>query len=198
MPLPYDIPSPAKRRGVEDVLLEQDDEDGVVSPPSPNLERRPRTTGAELEAAPAAAGGIRRRGTADDVADDEGVSPIQRGIARVGTILSAAHAQDFERRKRPGVVGRSPVGPVGGAGLDDDEEEEEEDDDDDEYGDDDDGEGDGDGEGNRGTGGGGGMSERRREREEAAEAQRDRQDVEIADDIIRRQRSRVGQPAGES
>ncbi|KAL8749221.1 MAG: hypothetical protein Q9184_006895 [Pyrenodesmia sp. 2 TL-2023] len=29
-------------------------------------------------------------------------SPVQRGIARVGTIMTEAHAQDFERKRRPG------------------------------------------------------------------------------------------------
>ena len=30
-------------------------------------------------------------------------TPLQRGMSRVGALMSEAHAQDFERRKRPGV-----------------------------------------------------------------------------------------------
>lgn len=32
---------------------------------------------------------------------------MQRGIARVGTIMTQAHAQDFERKRRPGLEQRS-------------------------------------------------------------------------------------------
>lgn len=158
VPLPYDIPSPNIRRGVEDTLLEQDEN---AAPPSPEIERRPRTTGADLEHAPSS-GNIRRRGTADDVADDDTATPIQRGIARVGTILGAAHAQDFERRRRPGVVGQSNT----------------------------DMDGDDDGKGNSSD------DEEDDEVDGSAEGDSDERDVEVAEDIIRRQRSKSGEPVG--
>ena len=40
-------------------------------------------------------------------------TPIIRGIARVGTVMAQAHAQDFERKRRP----RGDTGTVGVEGL---------------------------------------------------------------------------------
>ncbi|KAL8951182.1 MAG: hypothetical protein Q9222_002812 [Ikaeria aurantiellina] len=45
-------------------------------------------------------GSLRRR--TSSTPGVSGTTPIQRGIARVGTIMTQAHAQDFERRRRPG------------------------------------------------------------------------------------------------
>ena len=92
---------------------------------------------------------------------------MQRGIARVGTILGAAHAQDFERRRRPGVVGQSSSTDVDdgdGKGNSSDDEEEEEEEEDDVEG-------------------------------ESMEADSDKRDVEVVEDIISRQRSKRGEPA---
>ena len=53
-------------------------------------------------------------------------TPMQRGIARVGTIIAAAHAQDFEKKRRPGVGdGDGRDEGRGGVESDDDDEEEE-------------------------------------------------------------------------
>ena len=57
-------------------------------------------------------------------------TPIQRGIARVGTVIAQAHAQDFEKKRRPDVPeSASPYhGARTTAGVEssDDEDEEEE------------------------------------------------------------------------
>ncbi|KAL6722347.1 Xenotropic and polytropic retrovirus receptor 1 [Lecanora helva] len=60
-----------------------------------------------LEAQPSS-GSLRRR-TSHTLSS----TPIQRGIARVGTIMQQAHAQDFERKRRP--VAPEPASPYHGA-----------------------------------------------------------------------------------
>ena len=56
-------------------------------------------------------------------------TPIQRGIARVGTVIAQAHAQDFEKKRRPDVPeSASPyhgarTGPVESSDEEDEEEE---------------------------------------------------------------------------
>ena len=78
-------------------------------------------TSSNLEAQPQS-GSLRRRQTLSN-------TPIQRGMARVGTVIAQAHAQDFEKKRRPDVPeSASPyhgarTGPVESS---DEEEEEEE------------------------------------------------------------------------
>ena len=100
VPLPYELPLPATS-GLSDVP-----EDGPpLDPRPPHEPRRSHTgtpitaTGADIENALAqpSAGSLRRRQTA------ETLTPVQRGIARVGTIINQAHVQDFERKRRPAV-----------------------------------------------------------------------------------------------
>ena len=95
VPLPYDIPSPSSSTP---------EHEEPPSHPSPEQRRRPAPlqaspssagTSSNLEAQPQS-GFLRRRQTVPD-------TPIQRGIARVGTIMTQAHAQDFERKRRPDV-----------------------------------------------------------------------------------------------
>ena len=104
VPLPYEIPSPTSTSGTEDPSRPQEEN---MPPSSPQYQRRPsvqRTpqspaytaSGVDLENAPSPS--LRRRTTAT------ATTPIQRGIARVATIVTQAHAQDFERKRRPGVV----------------------------------------------------------------------------------------------
>lgn len=96
-------------------------------------------------------------------------TPIQRGIARVGTIMTQAHAQDFERKRRPDVPeSASPYhgARTGGVESSDDEEEEEE-----------------GSEGADGGAGGDGVEERRAADEENV------QDVQDAVEILRRHQS---------
>lgn len=97
VPLPYDLPSPAHAR-LPDVP--EDAHDRPMSAPTRSYRGTPyATTGADLEnvLSQPSAGSLRRRQTMD------GGTPIQRGIARVGTIMNEAHVQDFERKRGPGV-----------------------------------------------------------------------------------------------
>lgn len=71
-----------------------------------------------LEAQPSS-GSLRRRAPPN--------TPISRGIARVGTFITEAHAQDFERKRRPEPVEASPHHGSRSADLESSEEEEEED-----------------------------------------------------------------------
>ncbi|MCJ1321797.1 hypothetical protein MMC15_007142 [Xylographa vitiligo] len=105
VPLPYDISSEA---------LEQSESNHRKHSPSPQRNEpqhppepsRPRaSSGADLESATtggsaSSPGTMRRRNILQSRPSD---SPLQRGIVRVGTIMAAAHAQDFERRRRPGM-----------------------------------------------------------------------------------------------
>lgn len=97
VPLPYDITTPTSSTPGEE-------EEEPQSHPSPEQHRRPAPfqaspssagTSSNLEAQPQT-GSLRRRHTPTN-------TPIQRGIARVGTIMTQAHAQDFERKRRPDV-----------------------------------------------------------------------------------------------
>lgn len=96
VPLPYEFPSLPPTSGLPNV--------SEHGPPLDTLDRRPSyqastpsATGIDIESAPPASGFLRRRQTA------EALTPVQRGIARVGTAMNEAHAQDFERRRRPGL-----------------------------------------------------------------------------------------------
>lgn len=133
MPLPYEIPpSPTSS------LDEDDDEDPRSREQAPQKYRRqssqpeavPVASGAALENALSdpSSGSLRRRGHVQTAA-----TPVQRGIARVGTIMTQAHAQDFERKRKPGLEQRQSrfeaphSGGVSSDEEEDDEEEEEED-----------------------------------------------------------------------
>ena len=99
VPLPYDIPSPTSSIPEE---AETDQEAQSHPSPEQHQHRRPPPfqaspssagTSSNLEAQPQS-GSLRRRQTITN-------TPIQRGIARVGTMVTQAHAQDFERKRRP-------------------------------------------------------------------------------------------------
>ena len=101
VPLPYDIamPSPSAVEESRDQFAEQigSAEAGRLRPTESHL-----ASGAQVtpDASQPASGSLRRRqGSATAIP-----SPMQRGIARVGTIMTEAHAQDFERRRRPGAT----------------------------------------------------------------------------------------------
>jgi len=112
VPLPYELPSPASSP------LADVPEHGPPSERRPSHDLRlsqqatPASTGIDIERAASqpGSGSLRRRQTADTL------TPVQRGIARVGTAINQAHAQDFERKRRPG---------LGDVGEDKDAEEEE-------------------------------------------------------------------------
>ena len=95
VPLPYDIMTPSPSTP---------EENEPETHPSPDVHRRPPPlqaspssmgTSSNLEAQPQS-GSLRRRQTLSS-------TPIQRGIARVGTVIAQAHAQDFEKKRRPDV-----------------------------------------------------------------------------------------------
>ena len=121
VPLPYEIASPSPSIP---------EEEEPQPHPSPEQHRRtapfqasPSSVGtsSNLEAQPQS-GSLRRRQTLSN-------TPIQRGIARVGTIMTQAHAQDFERKRRPDVPqSASPFHGARTAAVEssDDEDEEEE------------------------------------------------------------------------
>lgn len=63
------------------------------------------TTGADLEqGSHTATSSLRLRRSRTDPP----TTPMARGIHRVGTLINEAHAQDFERRNRAGIVGDNP------------------------------------------------------------------------------------------
>ncbi|THD00369.1 hypothetical protein EYZ11_000096 [Aspergillus tanneri] len=75
VPLPYEVPSPQEETDRPSEAQSHEQTTTAVQQPSIDVEHgTPSTPGASLRA---------------------------RGISRVGTMLASAHAQDFERRKRP-------------------------------------------------------------------------------------------------
>ena len=161
VPLPYEIepPSPSQMHdhrpmgsqppATEDHIQQRSRYDGASSPvdgsaPSSTLEAQPSS------------GSLRRRTTLSS-------TPLQRGIARVGTIMGQAHAQDFERKRRPGAP--EPASPYHGARTT----EESSDDEDEEV------------EGEEGVEG----------ESEGDERQANEEDVQMAQEILGRRRSAV-------
>jgi len=127
VPLPYDIPSPTPSSGNEDSSRSQD---GNEPPNSPQSQRRtstqqppqsPAYTASGVDVETAQSPSLRRRPTVT------ASTPIQRGIARVATIMTQAHAQDFERKRRPGVVDEDAKYREGRQGESSEEEDDEED-----------------------------------------------------------------------
>ncbi len=127
VPLPYDIPSPTPSSSNEDSSRYQD---GNEPPNSPQSQRRtstqqppqsPAYTASGVDVETAQSPSLRRRPTVT------ASTPIQRGIARVATIMTQAHAQDFERKRRPGVVDEDAKYREGRQGESSEEEDDEED-----------------------------------------------------------------------
>ena len=106
VPLPYEIPSPDHG---EDLNRDRHD----MPPPPPertdDAAQFPSTpytsSGADLENAASRSGmpspSTLRRRTRYSTATMPFDSPIQRGMVRMGTAMATAHAQDFERKRRP-------------------------------------------------------------------------------------------------
>ena len=98
VPLPYDLPSPSRTSSPTENQAER-----WAQQPTPisrrNTDDAPWSAGVstniEAQQLPSSSS-LRRRATLT-----ESETPIIRGIARVGTAINQAHAQDFERRKRP-------------------------------------------------------------------------------------------------
>ncbi|KAL1644402.1 Xenotropic and polytropic retrovirus receptor 1 [Diplodia intermedia] len=109
VPLPYSVPVSTRES------LEQGDGPAAQRPSTPHaLESQVSgaTTGTDLEGQRSGRGSIRHRPPPP--------TPTTRALTRVGTLLHAAHAQDFERRKKP------EVGPSGGNDEDDEDDDYEE------------------------------------------------------------------------
>jgi hypothetical protein len=113
VPLPYEIEPPTPSTSEEA-------DTNAANPPAVQDHRpqhgtwrnSPQTFGggdasttSNLEAQPSS-GSLRRRNTLTS-------TPMQRGLQRVGTIMGQAHAQDFERKRRP--VAPEPASPYQGA-----------------------------------------------------------------------------------
>lgn len=95
VPLPYDLPSPYQDPSPTDSNNEVRDEVPVPIARSDTYVDGPSgATSSSLEAQQSPR--LRRRGTLTDRD-----TPIIRGIARVGTAINQAHAQDFERKRKP-------------------------------------------------------------------------------------------------
>ncbi len=113
IPLPYSLPPSPK-----DSQEEQRPAADIAAVASP-------ATGADVEQALQTPGSsLRLRRTRTPLP----TTPLDRAMRRAGTIIGTAHAQDYERKKRPYVVGDSPgsTGMVKG-GDDSDEEDEDSD-----------------------------------------------------------------------
>ena len=106
VPLPYDLPSPSQTPSPTDEM------DVHHEQPPANIPRRNTFTGSNLSAlstnieAQQTSPSLRRRATL--VPSN---TPIMRGIARVGTAINKAHAQDFERKRKPIEAVHSAQGP---------------------------------------------------------------------------------------
>ncbi|KAL8705712.1 MAG: hypothetical protein Q9201_001187 [Fulgogasparrea decipioides] len=99
VPLPYEIPSPTPsiiEESRDHFTAHQDGAgSGQLQPTTSHLASGAQV-GPDLTQPPS--GSLRRRQGTPMMTG----TPIQRGIARVGTIMTQAHAQDFERKRRPG------------------------------------------------------------------------------------------------
>ncbi|KAL8688103.1 MAG: hypothetical protein Q9218_005904 [Villophora microphyllina] len=99
VPLPYEIPSPTPsiiEESRDQFTAHQDGASLGQLDPTPSH----MTSGAQVgpDLTQPASGSLRRRQNTPTMAG----TPIQRGIARVGTMMNQAHAQDFERKRKPG------------------------------------------------------------------------------------------------
>jgi hypothetical protein len=106
IPLPYTISESPKES--HETLRPSDE---LAPTPSPataaDVERTPETTSSSLR--------LRRTRTS-------AATPVERAMRRAGTIIGTAHAQDYQKKKRPDVVGGSPL-MVGVGGDNDDSDE---------------------------------------------------------------------------
>jgi hypothetical protein len=104
VPLPYEIP-PSPTAGNRDSQIQRGDR---VDEEQPAQRRTPApstasTTGAQLQLQKTRSSTRQRRNLQDDVRP----SPLQRAITTVGDMLRDAHAEDFERKRKP-ELGRDP------------------------------------------------------------------------------------------
>ncbi|KAH7396431.1 EXS family-domain-containing protein [Pyrenochaeta sp. MPI-SDFR-AT-0127] len=100
VPLPYYVPSsPVVSPGAE--RRHRVDEEQPAQPRTPSTHSSAVATGAEFDRIRPSA--RQRRGVQDEFRP----SPLQRTLTNVGDILRGAHAEDFERKRKP-ELGRDP------------------------------------------------------------------------------------------
>lgn len=95
VPLPFDVTRPPSPSALESQPPVESLSAAPRTPP-----RTPGTPGTRLT--PVATGSERSRPSPSLRRRMVEASPLTRGLNRVGSILHTAHAQDFERRRRPG------------------------------------------------------------------------------------------------
>jgi hypothetical protein len=127
IPLPYDIPSASSRISLDEL---PHTEPSSKKQHDLGLDDQPDTysTGADVEQAPASSSARQRRSSVRS----EVPTPVSRRMTRVGALMASAHAQDFERKKRPNVLGASSGDQHAQDTSDEDEDEDDDDDGDDE------------------------------------------------------------------
>lgn len=109
VPLPYELPSSETASLEESHIHDSDSRPSPFTKPAPST-LEPDTAvshtrrGSRLDASLGTPepGSMHRRPTSQIAS-----TPVQSGIARVGTIMTQAHAQDFERKRRPGLEQRT-------------------------------------------------------------------------------------------
>jgi hypothetical protein len=122
VPLPYDIPPSPDMEGRARLTDAKFDEEAV----HPQFRRT--TTAPDLDLGPVATGAdsthrtpSSRRRRAASFSEQEGrPSPLARGLTRIGSVMRNAHAQDFEKKKKPELG----AGPVKDDDSDDDDDDE--------------------------------------------------------------------------
>ncbi|KKY24183.1 putative signal transduction protein [Phaeomoniella chlamydospora] len=122
IPLPYSLPVSSKTSAQPSPRITEQQEETAPT----------ETTGADIERVASVHGGslrMRKSRTLQHVAE----TPTLRGLQRVGTIITQAHAQDFEKKRRPGVTGDTPSSrglmARGGESSEEEDEDDEEDND---------------------------------------------------------------------
>ena len=182
VPLPYAIPSPSQTPSPTDVGNEVRDELTVPVTRSDTYVDGPAgATSSSLEAQQTPS--LRRRTTLTDKD-----TPIIRGIARVGTAINQAHAQDFERKRKPtektsGVEGLERSPHHQGAQIADDDSSEEDADDEEER--------EMEAEARRNGDSAAAESGQSRREDDAEVHERNREDMAEVEDVIGRRRSAV-------
>ncbi|KIV93148.1 hypothetical protein PV10_04386 [Exophiala mesophila] len=116
MQLPYDIPT-SPEYGSKKVTAQADVDtsasgtllSGITTDVSTSAEA-PHATGVDLEQQVTSSPSLRQRHMSQDPSPR---TPGMRALARVGTVIAAAHAQDFEKRRRPELESQSEHDPSG-------------------------------------------------------------------------------------
>ncbi len=103
VPLPYEITATQQAEAeaeVDERHARTDEEQPISRPASSHTTSGAHATGANLAHTQSHSSSVRHRRSASDQASYK-PSPLTRGLTRIGTIMRTAHAQDFEKRKKP-------------------------------------------------------------------------------------------------